>query len=360
MTGKRAFSLLPDLAMTGTPDKEKGSQMNPLMRIRERARRIRAHIVLPEGTEPRVLQAARSVLSEEMATVTLLGDGQEVEKAAQAAHLPSNRIRIVDPMRSENYESYVAALHDHDPKRFPSEGDARAQMADVLWYGAMMVRQGDADGMVGGAAHTTADLLRAAIRVVGLAPGINTVSGYFFMVLPRYRETLEKVFIYADSGVVPDPDAAQLADIAISSAEKYRLLTGDAPKVALLSFSTKGSASHPILDKILEALSLIRRRQPDLICDGELQLDAAIVPEVAKSKDPNGSVQGDANVLIFPDLNAGNIAYKLTERLAGAKAIGPLLSGLDKPINDLSRGCTADDIVNAVAVAAVTSRPNAA
>jgi phosphate acetyltransferase len=293
--------------------------MNPLMRIRERARRIRAHIVLPEGTEPRVLQAARSILSDDMATVTLLGNSQEVKNATQAAHLPTTRIRIIDPVRSENFEEYVAALHHHDPKRFPSEDDARTQMADALWY----------------------------------------VSGYFFMVLPRYRETLEKVFIYADSGVVPDPDAAQLADIAISSAEKYRLLTGDVPRVALLSFSTKGSATHPILEKIPEALSLIRRRQPDLICDGELQLDAAIVPEIARSKDPDGVVKGDANVLVFPDLNAGNIAYKLTERLAGAKAIGPLLSGLGKPVNDLSRGCTADDIVNAVAVAAVTSRPNA-
>jgi phosphate acetyltransferase len=294
-----------------------------------------------------------------MAQITLLGDTDDVSKAAKEAHIPTNKTRIIEPLRSEHFDSYVAALRQMEPERFPSDDDARRQMSQVLWFGAMMVKQGHADGMVGGAAHTTADLLRSAIRVVGLAPGIKTVSGYFFMVVPKYRDTLDKVFIYADSGVVPDPDASQLADIAISSAEKYRLLTGDTPKVALLSFSTKGSASHPMLEKIPEALSLIRKRQPDLICDGELQIDAAIVPEVAKSKNPDGAIQGDANVLIFPDLNAGNIAYKLTERLAGAKAIGPLLSGLDKPINDLSRGCAPDDIVNAVAVAAVTTRPNA-
>jgi phosphate acetyltransferase len=345
--------------MTNPLSQEDESSMNPLMRIRERARRIGANIVLPEGTDPRVLQAARSILSDDIAKITLLGDTEEVGKAAKEAHIPANKTNIIDPLRSEHFDSYVADLRQLEPERFPSDDDARRQMSQVLWFGAMMVRQGHADGMVGGAAHTTADLLRAAIRVVGLAPGIKTVSGYFFMVVPRYRDTLDKVFIYADSGVVPDPNAAQLADIAISSAEKYRLLTGDAPRVALLSFSTKGSASHPMLEKIPEALSLIRKRQPDLVCDGELQIDAAIVPDIAKSKNPDGAIQGDANVLIFPDLNAGNIAYKLTERLAGAKAIGPLLSGLDKPINDLSRGCNADDIVNAVAVAAVTTRPNA-
>lgn len=333
--------------------------MNPLMRIRERARRAKAHIVLPEGTEPRVLQAARAIRSDDIARVTLLGDHDEVSQAAADAHVSLNKIDIIDPVRADNFDSYVNALRTRDPERFPSDDDARRRMADVLWYGAMMVRQGAADGMVGGAGHTTADLLRAAIRVVGLAPGIKTVSGYFLMVVPRYRDTLDKVFVYADSGVVPDPTAEQLADIAISSAEKYHLLTGDTPKVALLSFSTKGSAQHPMLEKIPEALSLIRRRQPELICDGELQIDAAIVPDVAKSKDPDGAIKGEANVLIFPDLNAGNIAYKITERLAGAKAIGPLLSGLDKPINDLSRGCKPEDIVNAVAVAAVTSRPGA-
>jgi len=347
-------------SVTSRPEAGEGEDptMNPLMRIRERARRAKAHIVLPEGTDPRTLQAARSIRSEDMVRITLLGDRDDVAKAAANAHLSLNNIAIVDPVRAENFDAYVSALRTREPERFPTDDDARRQMAQVLWYGAMMVKEGQANGMVGGAAHTTADVLRAAIRVVGLAPGIKTVSGYFLMVVPRYRDTLDKVFVYADSGVVPDPTAPQLADIAISSAEKYQMLTGDTPRVALLSFSTKGSAKHPMLEKIPEALSLIKRRQPDLICDGELQIDAAIVPEVAQSKDPDGVIGGNANVLIFPDLNAGNIAYKLTERLAGAKAIGPLLSGLDKPVNDLSRGCKAEDIVNAVAVAAVTARPN--
>lgn len=332
--------------------------MNPILRIRERARRAQAHIVLPEGTEPRILQAAKTILSEELARITLLGEARAVAAAARSVNLPLNRVGIIDPVAAPNFDAFAATLRQIDSKRVPDDDMARRMMSQVLWYGAMMVRSGDADGMVGGSVHTTADVLRAAIRVVGLAPGNKTVSGYFLMVLPKYRDTLEKVFIYADSGVVPDPDAGQLADIAISSAYAYRTLTGDTPRVALLSFSTKGSAAHPMLERITEALSLIRRREPDLIVDGELQADAAIVPEVGRSKNPQGTVQGDANVLIFPDLNSGNIAYKLTERLAGARAIGPLLSGLAKPINDLSRGCSAEDIVNAVAVAAVTGRGN--
>ena len=260
-------------------------------------------------------------------------------------------MEVIDPAKSDLIPEFAEAYFEKRKHKGITEAQAEETVKNELFFGALMVDSDMVDGCVAGSINTTGDVMRAAIQVIGLAPGINTVSGAFMMTLPQYRGENNKIFMYADGAVVPNPNSEQLASIAVSTAETMQKLTGQEPKVAMLSFSTKGSAKHDDVDKVLQALAMAQKERPDLQIDGELQVDAAIVPEIAKKKAPGSKVAGDANILIFPDLDAGNIGYKLTQRLAGATATGPIVQGLRLPMNDLSRGCSAQDIVDVTAIA---------
>ena len=327
--------------------------MNALSRIKQRARDLKRRVVLPEGTEPRVMRAVKKIMADDVAKVCLLGKEDEVEKLAREHAVNLSRVEIVNPEHSADYNRYVATYMDMRKEKGMTEEEATRLMLDPLFFGAMMVRHDKADASVAGSVYTTSEGLKAALQIIGLKAGNKVLSSCFLMMLPRYRDILDKVFLYADAGVVPNPGPHQLAEIAATTAETMRLLTGEEPRVAFLSFSTKGSAKHADVDKVVKAFELFKSKYPDIKADGELQGDAAIVPEVARRKAPDSELAGDANVLIFPSLDSGNIAYKLTERLAGATAIGPIIQGLAKPSNDLSRGCTAQDIVDATAIAVV-------
>ncbi len=317
--------------------------------IKEKASALKKTIVLPESHDERVLKAAEILTKEKIVSIITLGNEDIIRSDAERLGVDLTGIRIIDPSKSEKLSDFTNIFFNLRKHKGITIELARKTVVRDLFFGAMMVREGMADGSVAGSTASTGDVIRAGIQCVGMPEGISIVSSFFLMVFP------DKVFSFADGAVVPNPDSNQLADIAISTADNHRKLTGKEPFVAMLSFSTKGSAQHELIDKVIEATKIVKEKRADLNVDGELQFDTAIIESIGKRKAPGSPVAGKANVMIFPDLNAGNIAYKIAQRLGGAEAIGPLVQGLSKPCFDLSRGCSVDDIVNTVSFAAVMS-----
>ena len=319
--------------------------------IREKAKKNPKIIVLPEGEEPRMIKAANTIINEGFASLILLGREENIKSKARELGIDlSNKIKIINPKDSEKLKEYAETYYQIRKNKGVSLDEAYQLLENPLYFGALMVYHDDADGLVAGSVNATGDVFRPALQTIKTAPGINIVSSSFVMVVPDCPYGEKGIIVFADCALNPEPNAEQLADIAIASAATGKALVGFEPRVAMLSFSTKGSGKHPLIDKVIEATKIAQEKRPELLIDGELQADAALIPSIGERKAPNSKIAGKANVLIFPDLHSGNIAYKLIERLAKAEAIGPISQGMRKPVNDLSRGCSADDIVNVVAI----------
>ena len=324
--------------------------------IKQRAKQNIKTIILPEAEDKRVLEAASKVIAQGFAKVILIGNKEQVEKDSKENNIDLSGVEIIDIKSSTKKQEYAQKLFELRQAKGMTEEEASKLIEEPIYFGMMMLKNGEADGLVSGAAHSTSNTLRPALQILKTAPNTKLVSAFFVMCVPNCEYGEHGTFIYGDSGLNQNPNADELSEIAISSAKSFRSLVEAEPKVAMLSYSTYGSAKSELTEKVIEATKLVKEKAPDLLVDGELQVDSAIIPEVSKSKAPGSPIEGNANVLIFPDLNAGNIGYKLTQRLAKAEAYGPLCQGIAKPVNDLSRGCSSDDIVGVVAITAVQAQ----
>ena len=324
--------------------------------IKQRAKNDLKTIVLPEATDIRVLQATENILKEQFANVILVGEKDTILNIAHESNININGVKNVNPAKSDNYEKYVNDFFELRKKKGMTIPKAKELLLDPVYYGMMMVKENEADGLVSGAIHSTADTLRPALQILKTAPDTNLVSAFFLMLVPNCEYGENGTFVFSDCGLNVNPNAEELAEIAHSSSKSFEQLTGKQSKIAMLSYSTYGSAKSELTEKVINATELVKQNYPELQVDGELQLDAAIIPEIADMKAPGSDIKGMANTLIFPDLNAGNIGYKLTQRFAKAEAYGPLCQGIAKPVNDLSRGCNSKDIEGVVAITAVQAQ----
>ncbi len=332
--------------------------MNFIETMKNKAKSNIKTVVLPESEDIRVLEAASKVKKEGFAKIVLIGNKEKVENMASTNNIDILGIEILDPNTSEKYEKYANIFYELRKNKGITEEQAKQIVKDPVYFGMMMVKTGDADGLVSGAAHSSSDTLRPALQILKTAPDTKLVSAFFLMVVPNCGYGENGIFIFADSGLNENPDSEKLSEIAASSAKSFEQLVGKEAKVGMLSYSTHGSAKSDLTEKVIEATRLLKQNYPNIKADGELQLDAAIIPEIAKSKAPQSEIAGKCNTLIFPDLNSGNIGYKLVQRLAKAEAYGPLCQGIAKPVNDLSRGCSSDDIVGVIAITSVQAQNN--